>query len=64
MSAFHNYYLLTVEEGLGRSITPDETVTALTLYLVGWHPQRVVEYLQRNAELLASLADSSTEQPT
>src|SRR6266498_4023050 len=45
MSAFRDYYMISVEDELGRKATEAETEEAKQLYIKGWHPARTAAYL-------------------
>ena len=45
MSAYNDYYIPEVEKFLGRTVTDDEHKDITGLYLDGWHPARVAEYI-------------------
>lgn len=47
MSAFKDYYLVSVEKELGRSVTETEAEEAKQLYVKGWHPARTAEHLKK-----------------
>ena len=49
MSAFKDYYLVSVEKELGRSVTEVEAEEAKQLYIKGWHPARTAERLTQLA---------------
>lgn len=57
MTAFSDYYLVKVEEFLGRETTSLEAHTALNKYIEGWHPSRTAELIKEDAEVLESNDD-------
>lgn len=46
MTAFKDYYLVSVEKELGRKLTDQEMEEARKLYIKGWHPARTAEYFK------------------